>query len=402
MSPMKLLIYTHFFAPSVGGVENAVESLARGLAEVRGPNGEPEFEITLVTHTSRGDFDDGNLPFRMIREPGYGTLLGLVRRADLLHIAGPSLAPLCLAWYTRTPAVVEHHGYQATCLNGVLLEQPGGAVCPGHFLSHRYDKCLRCFAEESSLPRSMFQLLTTLARQFLVRRVSANLAITHHVMTRQGLPRTQVVYYGIEDPLAAPNRAPDRHPSRDICFAYVGRLVREKGLPVLLRAASLLRKEGRHFSVLLIGDGEQRRELEKMIQAENLSDTVRVTGYLRGEELASQLQRVDVVVMPSLWEETAGLAAIEQMMRGRLVIASAIGGLREIVEGRGLTFPAGNETALAERMRAVVENPFHFDELGQRARERSLGVFHIGRMIEEHAIIYRRIWQPRVVESLLP
>src|SRR6266403_443241 len=55
---MKLLIYSHFFAPSIGGVESAVLSLAGGLPELRIPNGDPEFEVTLVTHTPAGDFDD--------------------------------------------------------------------------------------------------------------------------------------------------------------------------------------------------------------------------------------------------------------------------------------------------------------------------------------------------------
>jgi glycosyltransferase involved in cell wall biosynthesis len=144
---------------------------------------------------------------------------------------------------------------------------------------------------------------------------------------------------------------------------------------------------------VLIGDGVQRPELEQLIHRENLSDTVKVTGYLRGEDLATELERVDVVVMPSLCEETAGLAAIEQMMRGRLVIASAIGGLHEIVEGVGLTFPAGDDTALAAQMRAVIENPLRFRELGQMARKRSLELFQAQRMIDGHAAIYRRIWR---------
>ena len=399
MSPMKLLIYAHFFAPSIGGVENAVESLARGLAEMRGPNGEAEFAITLVTPFSRGNFNDETLPFPVIRAPHFRTLIKLIWQADLVHIAGPSLAPLWIAWCVRTPAVIEHHGYQATCLNGLLLQQPGRTQCPGFFMSGRYEKCLRCFAQETSWPRSIFKLLTMFPRRFLTRRVAANLAISQHVMNRQGLPRTKVVYYGIEDPYVSLKEGPVPQRSEELCFAYVGRFVPEKGVLVLLRAVSLLRKEGRRFSTLLIGDGVQRSELEEIIRRENLSDGIRITGYLRGEELASQMRGVDVVVMPSLCEETAGLAAIEQMMRGRLVIASAIGGLREIVDGTGLTFSAGNEFALAERMRAVLENPSQFRELAQNARKRSLEVFPLRRMIEEHAMIYRQIARPGTVSA---
>lgn len=391
---MKLLIYSHFFAPSVGGVETAVHLLARGLSEIRGANGEAGFEVTLATPSLRKDFDDAALPFRVVRGPGYLTLFKLIKRADVIHVAGPSLLPLWIAWCMRAPVVVEHHGYQAICLNGLLLRQPGATVCPGYFQARDYKKCLSCFAQETSWPRSMFKLLTMFPRGFLLRRVAANIAISRHLMNRQRLTRTDVVYYGIEDPLHAPTQAsvPD-HPGAELCFAYVGRFVWEKGATVLLRAASLLRKEGLRFTVLLIGDGVQRPELEQLIQRENLSDTVTVTGYLRGADLATELERVDVVVMPSLCEETAGLSAIEQMMRGRLVIASAIGGLREIVEGAGLTFPAGDDVALAARMRAVIENPLHFLELGQMARKRSLELFQVQRMVDGHAAIYHRIWR---------
>jgi glycosyltransferase involved in cell wall biosynthesis len=388
---MNLLIHTHFFAPSVGGVETAVESLAHGLTEIRGTDGKMEFAVTLVTQSARESLNDEKFPFRVVRRPGIATLAELIRQADVIHVAGPALAPLALAWCAGTPAVIEHHGYQAICLNGLLVQQPGAAVCPGYFLQRRYGKCVRCYAQETSWLRSSMKLLTMFPRQFFTQRVATNIAISQHVMTRQGLPHTQVVYYGISDPLKLSGQESGRQSAGDLCFAYVGRFVWEKGVTVLLRAVALLQKEGRRFQIRLIGDGEQRPELEEFIRRENLGDTVTITGYLRGERLAQELKSVDVVVMPSLCEETAGLSAIEQMMRGRLVIASAIGGLREVVGDSGLTFPAGDAEALAERMRKVLENPAQFRELGPRARERSLKLFQIGRMIEEHAEIYRRV-----------
>ena len=388
---MKLLIHTHFFAPSVGGVETAVESLARGLAEIRGADGEMEFAVTLATQSARESSNDEKFPFRVVRRPGIGTLAKLIGQADVIHVAGPALAPLALAWCIGIPAVIEHHGYQAICLNGLLVQQPGATVCPGYFLLRRYGKCVSCYAQETSWLRSSLKLLTMFPRRFFTGRAATNIAISQHVMTRQGLPRTQVVYYGISDPLKSSEQEFGRPSAGDLCFAYVGRFVWEKGVAVLLRAVALLQTEGRRFQIRLIGDGEQRPELEEFIQRENLGGTVTITGYLRGERLAQELKAVDVVVMPSLCEETAGLSAIAQMMRGRLVIASAIGGLREVVGDSGLTFPAGNAEALAERMRSVLEKPAQFRELSEKARERSLKLFHIGRMIAEHAEIYRQV-----------
>ena len=72
---MKLLFYSHHFAPSIGGVETVVLSLARGLAELRAPNGLPEFDLTLIAETAAEDFDDRTLPFRVFRQPSLAQLL---------------------------------------------------------------------------------------------------------------------------------------------------------------------------------------------------------------------------------------------------------------------------------------------------------------------------------------
>jgi glycosyltransferase involved in cell wall biosynthesis len=175
-------------------------------------------------------------------------------------------------------------------------------------------------------------------------------------------------------------------------FAYVGRLVAEKGLPVLLEAAHILQREGHKFTLLLIGDGPQRPQLEAIIGRIGVGNFVQITGFLQGAAFAETLDDVRVVVMPSVWEETAGLAAIEQMMRGRLVIASDIGGLGEIVGDAGLKCPPGDVHALADCMRAVLLNRLIIDSYGRKARERALRLFIWKRMIDEHSVLYREVF----------
>jgi glycosyltransferase involved in cell wall biosynthesis len=397
---MKLLIYSHFFAPSIGGVEMAVQSLAGGLPELHTPQGIKEFEVTLVTQTAADGAGDGSLPYQVLRQPTLFQLWRAIRESDVIHIAGPALLPMALGLLARRPVVIEHHGYQAICPNGLLVHQPDRSICPGHFQAGRYLECFQCRKSEISGARSLIDLVLMFPRRGLARKASANLAISHHVLERHALPRSSVVYYGIEDPfsggvippsvLAAPGK---------FSFAYVGRFFPEKGIAVLLQAAAILKKEGCDFEVRLIGDGPQRPKLEEMIARNDLGPCVRITGYLRGAELAEALRDVRVVVMPSVCEETAGLSAIEQMMRGRLVIASKIGGLAEVVDGEGLTFPPANAPALADCMRKVMQDPCIVDSVGQRARVRARLLFLRERMIEEHARVYRDVLARSPVES---
>src|SRR5437879_6737598 len=216
----------------------------------------------------------------------------------------------------RKPLIVEHHGYQATCPNGLLFHHPSGAVCRGQFEARNYLECLTCNSKTDGTIGSLRLLISTFARRALSRHANANIAHSHHVAARQNLPRTKVIFHGVEDPFTGKGMLPKRT-SNAKGFAYLGRLVVEKGVSVLLEATRLLRAEGREVHVVLIGDGRQRPEIETQLRQNGLASCARITGYLTGAPLVEALRAASVVVMPSVWEETAGLAAIAQMMRGR-------------------------------------------------------------------------------------
>jgi glycosyltransferase involved in cell wall biosynthesis len=384
---MNLLIYSHYFAPSVGGVESIVQSLAAGVAELRTLNGDREFNVTLVTETPAGGCDNTKFPFRVVRHPGVIRLWQLVRDSDVIHAAGPAFLPMFLAWLSRKRIVVEHHGYQATCPNGLFVHQPDRAICPGHFQAGRYGECFRCLRSEFSSGWTATKLLAFMfPRHWLARAATTNIAVTNHVDNRQKLPHTKVVYHGIEDPLPNPEQV---IPYQKLRIAYVGRLVPEKGIPVLLEAAKILKAEAHDFEIRIIGDGSERSKLEDLIRREKLESCTSITGFLTGDAFTRALRDISVVVMPSTWEETAGLAAIEQMMRGRLVIATDIGGLTEVVGDTGLKFTPGDPESLANCLRSVIENPALIGSYGEKARRRAVQLFQRSKMVSEHAQIYR-------------
>jgi glycosyltransferase involved in cell wall biosynthesis len=233
-------------------------------------------------------------------------------------------------------------------------------------------------------------LLATYPRRWMSGLVRRNIAITHHVAMRLQLPRCWVIYHGVEDSLPA-GRSLLSVSTNPVCFAYVGRLVSEKGLTLLVEAARRLKDQGYKFRLKFIGDGPERQRLEELTAAFRLREEVAFTGFLKTEALQKAVEDVQAVVMPSLWEETAGLAAMEQMMRGRLVIASDIGGLGELVEGVGLKFPVGDVERLASCMKRVLDQPSLTQGLGEKARQRALRLFARELMVAGHIRVYRQL-----------
>ncbi|MGH7411350.1 MAG: glycosyltransferase, partial [Candidatus Methylomirabilis sp.] len=255
---MKLLIYTHAFAPRVGGVETFVMLLARGLSDSHGGSAAPQMEVTLLTPTPADSFDDRALSFRIIRHPRWGTLWRCIGQADVVQLVGPVLLPAFLALLRRKPIVMEHHGYQAVCPNGLLFYEPNRTACPGHFMARRYAYCLRCNATSLGWLRSLLLFLKTFPRRWFCKLASRNLPISSHLQARLELPHSDVIYYGIADvQTGAPLRAPAGRAS-SLCFAYVGRLVEEKGLHLLLQAAAELKQERHAFQLRFVGDGPTR------------------------------------------------------------------------------------------------------------------------------------------------
>jgi glycosyltransferase involved in cell wall biosynthesis len=183
--------------------------------------------------------------------------------------------------------------------------------------------------------------------------------------------RTVVVSPGIDLPLFTDRSAPGREERRQ-GILFVGRLVPAKGPAVLLEALEVLRgRSGAVPSLSVVGDGPYLRWLERRARALGLD--VVFAGQLAPPAVAGAMRRALVVVVPSTGPEPLGLAAVEAMAAGAVVVASAVGGLTETVEdGRnGYLVPAGCPHALAAglvRALDVTGRPTEYARLRAAAR----------------------------------
>lgn len=158
-----------------------------------------------------------------------------------------------------------------------------------------------------------------------------------------------------------------------VCCA--GRLTREKGFAHLFRAfdqalESMEADEPRPLLVCM-GSGPVEDELRSLAASLRHGPDIRMLGYVANPKRFLAAARVAVV--PSVWEEAFGLAALEPLACGVPVIASAAGGLPEIVEHRrnGLLVPPGDEAALATALLELVRDPELCRRMGAQGRERA-------------------------------
>jgi len=154
-------------------------------------------------------------------------------------------------------------------------------------------------------------------------------------------------------------------------FAAVARLNGQKGLPVLVEAAALLKARGRDFRIDIAGDGELRDMLVRRIAEAGLADQVRLLGSLDGAGVRRLLEDSRAFVLPS-FAEGLPVVIMEALALQRPVIASAIAGTPELVDaGCGWLVPAGSAEAVADAMEAAIDaSDAQIAAMGQEGRRR--------------------------------
>lgn len=276
------------------------------------------------------------------------------------------------------PTVMTLHDYKPVCPNFRLFTD--GAPCT-RCLSGRYANVVRHRCLEGSRWRSVAAAADAYASRArgLYGRVDRFLAPSAFLRDRVvegGLPagRVDVVANPV---VAAP--APRERRDEPPVVVYASRLVAEKGVGTLLDAAARLPLGTR---VRMIGSGRTEREIRARVAAEGLP--VDVLGPLPPEEVAAHLRAAAVAVLPALWWENCPMAVLEPAASGVPVVASAVGGIPELVgDGRtGLLVPPGDAGALAGALTRLVEDPGTAARMGAAAWSRVRERHDPGRHVE--------------------
>jgi glycogen(starch) synthase len=313
---MKILFSSYLFHPSVGGIESVSRVLAKKFAAAGN-------DVHVITQ-SAGDAVPG-ANYEVTRRPSIAQLLSLLRRCDLFFQNNISLRSLIPALILRKPTLIVHQTWLQNTRGGIGWHNR--------------------------------------VKQFLLRLVT-NVAISKAVADRLNA-HSFVIGNPYDDAVfrLVPNLVRDKN------LIFVGRLVSDKGVDVLLHALKLLENDNFFPNVTIVGGGPEEKNLRRLAAELGLDRQLTFAGQKSGAPLAEILNQHRVLVVPSRWPEPFGVVALEGIACGCVVVGSEKGGLKEAIGPCGVTFENENACALADQLKRLLNEPnLHADLRQQTAR----------------------------------
>jgi glycosyltransferase involved in cell wall biosynthesis len=373
---VRVLLITDWMSGS-GGAESYVSWVRDGLRA----GGD---DVRLLTSTA-GSAGDGRAEYLAYGtgHPAAQALLQIVNPFAVQRVAAAirefapevvlvnmfehHLSPAILPLLRRVPAVLFLTDYKCICpLGSKMLPDGRRCVEPAGLVCWR-SGCLGAAHWLRDQPR---YALIRHGLRYLDR------VITCSEWMRRELEANGVPAQVLSLAVPAPGARFQRRPAADPQFVYCGRLETTKGVAMLLHALARVRTAAPRARLRIVGRGAEAEGLRLLARDLGLEGAVTFRGWVAPGEVEHELADAWALVVPSLWAEPLGLVALEALVRGVPVIASADGGLGEVLAdpARGLLFPNGDTAALAGRLEEVASGrafPGHrlAEDVVVRARE---------------------------------
>lgn len=305
-------------------------------------------------------------------------------RPEVIHLHQVDLPDVVRLMRTSAPVVISAHNYLA-CSGGVHYFRPGQECDRSHGPACMVNMLVRGCAHTRT-PRSFPQRYRNASRTAAALAdadmvVSYSTSVDRH-LAENGLRRRGLVPYPVTIPASS---EPVEIAARRVVFA--GRLVREKGVEILIRAAQRVDAE-----FVICGDGRRLASLRKLAERSGVAGRFVFKGWLGPERLAREFASASVVVVPSLWPEPFGLVGIEALAAGRPVVASATGGVGDWLDDgvSGLCVKPGDVEALAHALNRLLADPRLQHAMGLAGREAVETRFSTERHLEAILDAYSR------------
>lgn len=331
---INILLCSHLFPPSVGGLETVSRLLAEQFAALG-------HAVTVVTESPGEVRAPG---YTILRQPSRLRLWTVARSADIIFQNNISLRTLVPTLFAGKPIVIAHHTW---------IRRADG--------SRGWQDRLKRLAVKSA----------------------TNVAISPAIAA--ALPVPSVV---LGNPFDMTVFTHHRNDPREKDLVFLGRLVSDKGCDLILHALAVLKTEGLRPTLTIIGDGPEKAALQGLASELCVAEQVAFLGTLH-DSRAREVGLHKIMVVPSRWPEPFGVVALEGIAAGCVVSASSGGGLPEAVGPCGLLFRNGDVTGLASTLKQLLLN----DALREQFRNRSgehLAQFEPRQIAERYLDVFRR------------
>jgi glycogen(starch) synthase len=289
---MRILLYSHVFFPNYGGSGVVAQLLGEALAELGN---------SVTIFVERRDAPSVDYRSYVLREWSMLDFLWAACRSDFVLLMGPSLKALLTARLGGADVVVVHHMMAGRGWRDGIVSWAS--------------------------------------------RLTTNIAPSRAVRDSFGFDMTIVANPYDDDVFCLPQTM-ERYGD----LVFVGRIIPDKGLHVLIEALDRLGSHGLRPTLTVIGDGGDLRPMQTRVAELGLDAQVAFRGRLAPAAIARELQAHRVLVVPSVWEEPFGIVTLEGIACGCVPVVARSGGLPEAIGNCGLTFRRGDPDDLARTL----------------------------------------------------
>jgi glycosyltransferase involved in cell wall biosynthesis len=363
MTPIKVLHLVEDF--KVGGLERVVETICDGLD-------------------------------RSIYEPHIGCIAAGGELADLFLREGRSLRILSLRTY-HNPAnilrlarfirqggfhIVHTHAYFAGTMGRIAAFMAGTPIILHHVHTAYWD-----FKRRNILIERMLSAIT-------VRIICCSDFVRDFVVREEGISAGKVItiHNGVnDDPLGCGVSEERGHEKKCVRITVVASLVENKGHAVLLTAFQRLAMLHPDLELSIVGDGPLRQNLEQQTNALSIGNRVSFLG--QRDDVPRLLACSDIIVLPSLYREGLSLSIIEAMSRAMPVVATSVGGNKELIEDgvNGFIVIPGDAADLEAKLRILISDEDLRKTMGLAGRRRYEEKFSSAIMIRQIEVLYHSL-----------
>lgn len=358
-------------ACGVGAYQRKLEEIARlGV------------DLTVVVPPSWRD-ERGETPLERAHTEGYQLVVNPIRLNGNFHLHH---YPGLRRWFDPAPDIVhiDEEPYNLATWQALRLARRAGAKS----LFFSWQNLQRAYPPPFSL-----------IEWWVLRTVDHALVGTEgaaQVWRAKGYggPLRIVPQFGVDPNLFRPPTRPLA--GRTLTIGYVGRLVPEKGVDILLRALGQLHGDGLdNWRLDIIGSGPERDALERLVAELGLRERVAFTGWVSSTQMPAFYRQLDVLALPSLtrpnWQEQFGRVLVEAMACGAIPVGSDSGAIPEVIGEAGLVVPEGDATALANALRRLLADDDLRRDFMRAGRQRILDRYTMTQIAQATVDVYREL-----------